>query len=130
MSLYNKLYKHLSTSVLITAHTSNRIHPVVLPQGTVAAFPAVTYQRVSGDRVYSLSGYSTLENARLQIDCWATSFETVKDLGDKMRQVVDFVDFSIHCLLNILDIEEVETPTCRATSAKEMPWFSTRSCAR
>jgi len=115
MSLYNKLYKHLSTSVLITAHTSNRIHPVVLPQGTVAAFPAVTYQRVSGDRVYSLSGYSTLENARLQIDCWATSFETVKDLGDKMRQVVDSATAFASNLISDQDLYENEVKVYRVS---------------
>ena len=41
----------------------------------------------------------------------------------KMRDVVDFVDLTmiIHFFLNILDIAEVETPTCRATSAKGTP---------
>lgn len=106
MALYNKLFRHLSTSTLVTAHTSNRIYPVVLPQGTVAAFPAVTYQRVSGDRVYSLSGYSTLENARMQIDCWATSFETVKDLADKTRQVVDSATVFASNLISDQDLYE------------------------
>ena len=39
----------------------------------------------------------------------------------KMRNVVDFVDIIINLVLNILDIAEVETPTCRATSAKGTP---------
>jgi len=115
MSLYNKLYKHLSTSVLITAHTSNRIYPVLLPQGTVAAFPAVTYQRISADRVYSLSGYSTLENAKMQIDCWATSFETVKDLGNKMRQVVDGATAFASNLISDQDLYEDEVQVYRVS---------------
>ena len=115
MSLYNKLYKHLSTSVLITAHTSNRIYPVLLPQGTVAAFPAVTYQRITADRVYSLSGYSTLENAKMQIDCWATSFETVKDLGNKMRQVVDGATAFASNLISDQDLYEDEVNVYRVS---------------
>ena len=115
MSLYNKLYKHLSTSVLITAHTSNRIYPVLLPQGTVAAFPAVTYQRISADRVYSLSGYSTLENAKMQIDCWATSFETVKDLANKTRQVVDGATAFASNLISDQDLYEDEVNVYRVS---------------
>jgi len=115
MSLYNKLYKHLSTSVSITAHTSNRIYPVLLPQGTVAAFPAVTYQRISADRVYSLSGYSTLENAKMQIDCWATSFETVKDLANKTRQVVDGATAFASNLISDQDLYEDEVNVYRVS---------------
>lgn len=115
MSLYNKLYKHLSTVALITDITGSRIYPVLLPQGAAAAFPAVTYQRVSADRVYSLSGYSTLENVRMQIDCWATSFETVKDLGDKMRQTVDTATAFASNLLSDQDLYEDEVGVYRVS---------------
>lgn len=86
MALYNKLYRHLSTDIGITAITT-RIHPVRLPQTT--SLPAVTYQKVSDDRMYSLSGYSTLENAVMQIDCWSSSYETVNLLSSKVKTAMD-----------------------------------------
>ena len=115
MSLYNKLYTLLSTTNRITDITELRIYPVLLPQGAAAAFPAVTYQRVSADRVYSLSGYSTLENVRIQIDCWATSFETVKDLGDKMRQTVDGATAFASNLISDQDLYEDELGVYRVS---------------
>jgi len=115
MSLYNKLYRHLSTSTLITTLTSSRIYPVVLPQGAAVAFPAVTYQRVSADRVYSLNGYNTLENPKMQIDCWATSFETVKDLASKMRQVVDSATAFASNLISDQDLYEDELNVYRVS---------------
>lgn len=106
--MYNKLYRHLSTVAAITAITSARIYPVILPPGTAAAFPAITYLRVSGDRIYSLSGYSTLENPRMQVDCWSTSFETTKGLADEVRQAMDNATAFASILISDQDLYEDE----------------------
>jgi len=89
LALYNKIYTHISTVNAITTHTSARIYPLLLPQGIAAAFPAVCYSRVSSERVYSLTGYSTLEEARIQIDSWATTYEIVKDLAGDVKTAMD-----------------------------------------
>jgi len=44
---------------------------------------------VSSERVYSLTGYSTLEEARIQIDSWATTYEIVKDLAGDVKTAMD-----------------------------------------
>lgn len=73
------VYALLSADATVTAYTGSRIYPVLLREA--AAFPALTYQRISGGRVYSLSGYSDLQKCRVQIDCWATSYGTAKELS-------------------------------------------------
>lgn len=73
------IYAHLSTSTGVTAQTSTRIYPIVLPQNT--EYPAQSYQRVGTYPVYSLSGYSSYENARIIIDSWATSYSAAKTLS-------------------------------------------------
>ena len=46
-----------------------RIYPLIRPQGT--PLPAITYQRVSRTRIDPLNGMERVQNARLQLDCWA-----------------------------------------------------------
>lgn len=48
---------------------NGRIHPMRLPDG--AAFPAITYQRISGPRVKTQQQSSKpLNNPRIQMNCW------------------------------------------------------------
>ena len=80
-SIESKIYSVLSAATAVTALTT-RIYPEVRPAAD--ALPAVVYSRLSGLRVNSLSGYSGLENARVQLDIYA---QTV----DKRREVYDAV---------------------------------------
>ena len=110
MALYGKLYALLNVTTLTT-----NVYPVILPQA--AAFPALTYQRISADRVYSLSGYSTaiLENARMQVDCWATSFETVKTLARGVRRTVDYATSIRSNCISDQDFYEPDTKIWRVS---------------
>ena len=76
-------------SFLTSAATSaaGRIYPLVLPQAPV--LPAMTYQRVSGNRVKSLSGPSGLAHPRFQIDCWGATYNEAKTLAQEVRRVID-----------------------------------------
>lgn len=85
--LEGKMFTVLIGANAVTTIVGDRIFPVLLPQGV--AFPSITYQRVSGDREYNLSGYSTLENPRIQIDIWSTSYGISKDLGGKVKTAMD-----------------------------------------
>jgi hypothetical protein len=58
----------------------------MLPQDT--AYPSLTYQRISTIPVYSLSGYSNYENARIQIDSWATGYSAVKTLARNLHKAM------------------------------------------
>jgi hypothetical protein len=66
---------------------TTRIYPVLIPQQ--AAFPCISYQRISGGRVYSLSGYSGLQHSRFQVDCWATGYGGAKDLSYAVKGVME-----------------------------------------
>jgi hypothetical protein len=81
------IYSHLLASTGVTAQTSTRIYPLMLPQNT--EYPAQTYQRISTIPVNSLSGYLNYENARIQIDSWATGYSAVKTLARNTHKAMD-----------------------------------------
>ena len=77
----------LLASTAVTALTSTRLYPIFLPQNTT--YPAQTYQRISTMPINTISGYSYLENARIQIDSWATSYSAVKTLARATLKAMD-----------------------------------------
>jgi hypothetical protein len=77
--LEESICTQLLASTAITAIVSTRIYPIFLPQN--APYPAQTYQRITTTPVNSITGYSYEENARIQIDSWATSYSAAKNLG-------------------------------------------------
>lgn len=65
----------------------DRAYPVVLPQAPT--LPAVTYQRIGGGiRVGSHAGDSGLTQARIQLDCWASSYLAAKELAAAVRRAL------------------------------------------
>ena len=79
MSIESLIFTALTTNANIKRMVTRRVYPIALPQN--CDFPAISYQRVTGVRVNDLSGYGNLQNAHIQIDCWATSYNEVKELG-------------------------------------------------
>jgi hypothetical protein len=63
----------------VTAIVQARVFPVSRPQGT--ALPAVTVTRVSGGPEYADDGEAGLEEARIQIDCRADTYQAAKLLA-------------------------------------------------
>lgn len=74
-----KIYTVLSGTTEITDVVQDRIYPTVLRQNTI--YPAITYTRISGGQVNSLTGYSNLESPRIQIDVWGDNYSDVKSLA-------------------------------------------------
>ena len=75
-------------SLLVTnAGVSSRVYPVRLPQNAI--FPAVTYQRVGGNRISSLSGPSGLAHPRFQTDVWAETYAESKTIAASIRTALD-----------------------------------------
>lgn len=64
-----------------------RVYPDKLPQEPV--LPAVTYRKVSGPRVHSHDGPSSLAHPRFQVSCWAATYAEAKDLSEDVRQALD-----------------------------------------
>lgn len=83
----SELRTHLLTESTITSLVGARIYPVLLPQAPT--FPAMTYQRVSGSRVQSLTGPSGMAHPRFQIDCWAQTYDGAKELAAAVMTELD-----------------------------------------
>jgi hypothetical protein len=81
------IYSNLSTATSVTALVVDRIYPLLMPQDPT--LPAVTYQRISDNPINSLSGHGGLDNPRIQIDCWATSYSAVKTLSNAVIKAMD-----------------------------------------
>jgi hypothetical protein len=87
------LKAYLAADAAILALVGSRIYPLKLPQAPT--LPALTYQKISGSRVTSLSGYSGLSHPRMQIDCWASTYEQVKDVAAAVVTALDAYPGSI-----------------------------------
>lgn len=87
MTIEKDIYYILTNNAAVSALVSNRVYPLLLPQRWT--LPAITYQRVSGDRAANYSGASGRARPRFQIDCWADDYDGAKDLADKVRLCLD-----------------------------------------
>ena len=64
-----------------------RIYPIRLPQNWTA--PAITYQRISADRLYNLAGPAGRAAARIQFDIMGDTYLSVKNTADKLRAALN-----------------------------------------
>lgn len=87
MDIEEGLCAFLEAATSVTAVASTRIYPDVLPQ--VPQYPAVTIERISGQRVHNLAGPSGLGTPRIRINAWALSKAESKSLARAIRQAVD-----------------------------------------
>lgn len=92
-NLESRMVTVLEAASDVTDITSTRIYEGEAPQDT--PFPYITYFRISGRKLYDLSGYTGLENPHLQIDCWAEDTVVLENLTnavlDALRAATTFV---------------------------------------
>lgn len=112
MPLENKLYTALTGSTLITA-TTTRIFPVVAPPETI--LPFITYVRVNGGQINTLSGYATVENPSVQIDVFSTGYSQAKTLADNIHSVINTTTTFRSILKNDSDLFEEDINAYRIT---------------
>ena len=79
MGLIEDFYTRLTTYPGLTALISDRIWPVEAEQGVKE--PYCVYEQVSGGRRYSHGGYSNLQRPRMQVSCYADTYEMAKDIA-------------------------------------------------
>lgn len=87
MTAEESLVARLKATTGVTNLVAARIYPMQAPQ--TAVLPLVTYQRISTVRPGSLRGPVGLADPRIQVDCWAESYGTVKALADQVRHALD-----------------------------------------
>jgi hypothetical protein len=83
MSVDSDLKARLVADGTINGLISGRVYPDILPQGPT--YPALTYFRVSGPRLYHLRGASGRSTPRYQIDCWAETRLGARVLAEAVR---------------------------------------------
>jgi hypothetical protein len=113
MSLETKIFTILTTDPAVSAVIASRCFPVVLPQNVT--LPAVSYQRISGGQENSLKGSSNLENPRIQVDVWGTTYSAVKDLAAKVMAAMRAASTFKALVISDQDLFEDETETYRVS---------------
>jgi len=87
MGLTEDFYTRLSTYPGLTALVSDRIWPNEAEQGVKN--PYCVYSQVSGGRRYSHSGYSNLQRPRMQVNCYADTYEMAKDIATLVTEAIE-----------------------------------------
>lgn len=81
------LRTHLLADVGLAALIGTRVHPLILPQGSV--FPALTYQQISDLPGHTLGGPVDLHRIRMQIDVWASTYLSMEAVSAALRTALD-----------------------------------------
>ena len=88
MSIESKVYTQLTTATALTALVATNIFPEHLIQGET--LPGIVYRRApGGQRVMSLSGYTGLENPKIEVSVYATSIDQRRAIGEVIISVME-----------------------------------------
>lgn len=96
-----ELYAALTSDTTVFAVTSARIYPLIMPQNPT--FPAITYERISGQKVNGLDGYLGMDNAHIMLNIWATRYDTAKELAEDVHDCMNKVTAFRALLINDMD---------------------------
>ena len=77
----------LLANAAVAALVGTRVYPVIAP--ATADLPFVTWRRSGVQREHTLAGPMGTPTVILTVDCYATTYEAVRDLADKCRLVLD-----------------------------------------
>lgn len=77
----------LVSSTAVTSLVSTRIFPVVAPGS--ASVPYITWRRAGIEREHSLSGPIGVPRVTVEFSLFASTYESVRDLADRVRLVLD-----------------------------------------
>lgn len=84
-AIHARLGAHAGTKNLV----GNRIYPLRLPQGPT--YPAVRYQVIGAPRTHVMGGSTGEVHARVQVDCYADTYEGAKELADQVRLALNWL---------------------------------------
>lgn len=76
------LIKRLNTATSVTTYTSGRIG---VRAEEAKGFPAVALRRVSTNRVHAMTVDDSLQQVRIQVDCYASGYVTAKSLASAVK---------------------------------------------
>lgn len=83
------LYDYLTNQATITAIVPvDSIHAEHFPEHQ-AAYPVLTFQRISTKRLYDIDGASGIVTVRMQVDCWSDNGLEAVQLAEAVRLTLD-----------------------------------------
>lgn len=85
--LESDLRTYLIEDSTLTGYVGERIYPLTLPQGV--ELPAITYQRVSCVSSYNLDRPNGVVEVRIQIDTWASKYITMKQIAQRIMELLN-----------------------------------------
>ncbi len=83
MRFEEALFAHLKDCTGLKNLVGDRIYPLVLPQKAV--LPAVTYQKISGERLHELQGDTGFTRPVYQLSCLAETYAQCKAVAEQVR---------------------------------------------
>lgn len=84
----NALFYKVTHDVGVSSLIGTRFTPTSLPQ-TVTGFPAAVYQFISGSAIQEHGNPTSLPRPRIQITCWATSFDDTVAVDKAIKAAID-----------------------------------------
>jgi len=79
-----RLVADATIAALAKSGSVTRIYALFLPQDPT--LPAITYQRISGPRIQELNAATEWGRARIQYDCWSTTYLGAQTLAAAVRR--------------------------------------------
>lgn len=83
MRFEEALFAHLKDCTGLKSLINERIYPLILPQKAV--LPAITYQKISGERLHKLQGDTGFTRSIYQMSCWAENYAQCKAVAEQLR---------------------------------------------
>lgn len=72
------IYTYLQSDANVTAVVDVRVYPLISPQDPTS--PYLTFDEASDNRFRTFDGQDQLTEAFVDVDCWASDYDTAKSL--------------------------------------------------
>lgn len=86
MSAYGALRRRLTADAGVAAIAGSRVFPMAAPQG--AAYPLITYQRISQDALVTHEGPAEMRKNRYQVTAVAKSYTDAQRLANAIDNAI------------------------------------------
>lgn len=106
-ALHTDLYEALRDGANTSALVAGRVYPGEMPQNVT--LPAVLYFRVSGPRIYSHQGSSGLDDARVQVEAWAATYDGAQVLATAVRKDLEAAGYRLVQQMDLPILPETRT---------------------
>ena len=81
----------VKTALKGNTSAGNNVFAAVLPHN--AARPAITYQVINAEPINSFAGSSGLDRVMLQIDAWASTYDSALQIAGEIRPLMEAAGF-------------------------------------